>query len=87
MEKRCHHLGDIPQGHRPYLVWTARYFKSSTFFRQPEDAKMGSVPWFILIRDRLLLSGYTIFLPGRVFREQRGGAAEILSRVRVDHGN
>ena len=48
---------------------------------------MGSVPWFIPIRDRLLLSGYTIFLLGRVFREQRGGAAEILSRVRVDHGN
>jgi hypothetical protein len=27
----------------------------------------------------LLFSGYTISLPGRVFREQRGGAAEILS--------
>ena len=35
----------------------------------------------------LLFSGYTIFLPGRVFGEQRGGAAEILSRIGVEHGN
>ena len=27
-----------------------------------------------------MFSGYTIFLPGRVFGEQRGGAIEILSR-------
>jgi len=35
----------------------------------------------------LLFSGYTIFLPGRVFGEQRGGATEILSRIGVDHGD
>jgi len=35
----------------------------------------------------LLFSGYTISLPGRVFGEQRGGVAEILSRIRVEHGN
>jgi len=35
----------------------------------------------------LLFSGYTISLPGRVFGEQRGGAAEILSRTGVHHGN
>ena len=35
----------------------------------------------------LLFSGYTIFLPGRVFGEQRGGAAEILSQIGVEHGN
>jgi len=35
----------------------------------------------------LLFSGYTISLPGCVSREQRGGAAEILSRLGVDHGN
>lgn len=35
----------------------------------------------------LLFSGYTISLPGRVFGEQRGGAAEILSRIGVEHGN
>jgi hypothetical protein len=34
-----------------------------------------------------LFSGYTISLTGRVFGEQRGGAAEILSRIRVDHRN
>jgi hypothetical protein len=35
----------------------------------------------------LLFSGYTISLPGRVFGEQRGGAAEILYRIGVDHGD
>ena len=35
----------------------------------------------------LLFSGYTISLPGRVFGDQRGGAAEILSRIGVDHGD
>jgi hypothetical protein len=35
----------------------------------------------------LLFSGYTISLPGCVFGEQRGGAAEILSRIGVDHGD
>jgi hypothetical protein len=34
-----------------------------------------------------LFSGYTISFPRRVFGEQRGGAAEILSRVGVQHGN
>ena len=35
----------------------------------------------------LLFSGYTISLSGRVFGEQRGGAAEFLSRIGLDHGN
>jgi hypothetical protein len=35
----------------------------------------------------LLFSGYTISLPGRVFGEQWGGPAEILSRIGPDHGN
>ena len=35
----------------------------------------------------LLFSGYTISLLGRVFGEQRGGAAKILSRIGVEHGN
>ena len=34
-----------------------------------------------------LFSGYTISLPGRVSGEQQGGAAEILSRMVVDHEN
>ena len=34
-----------------------------------------------------LFSGYTISLSGRVFGEQRGGAAEILARIEVEHGN
>jgi len=34
-----------------------------------------------------LFSGYTISLPGRVFGEQRGNAAEILSRIGVEHEN
>jgi hypothetical protein len=29
----------------------------------------------------LLFSGYTLSLPGRVSREQRGGATEIMSRI------
>ncbi|KAL6619908.1 hypothetical protein ACP70R_035047 [Stipagrostis hirtigluma subsp. patula] len=33
----------------------------------------------------LLFSGYTISLLGRVFGEQRGGAAEIVSRIGVEH--
>ena len=33
----------------------------------------------------LLFSGYTISLSGRVSGEQREGAAEILSRIGVDH--
>ena len=32
-----------------------------------------------------LFSGYTISLPGRVFGEQRGNAAEILFRIGVEH--
>jgi hypothetical protein len=35
----------------------------------------------------LLFSRYTISFPGRVSGEQRGGAAEILSRIGVEHGN
>ena len=31
--------------------------------------------------------GYTISLSGRVSREQRGGAAKILSRIGLDHGS
>ena len=34
-----------------------------------------------------LFSGYTISLPGRVFGEQQRNAAEILSRIGVEHGN
>ena len=34
-----------------------------------------------------LFSGYTISLPGRVFGEQRGNTAEILSRIGVEHEN
>ena len=34
-----------------------------------------------------LFSGYTISLPGRVLGEQRRNAAEILSRIGVEHGN
>jgi hypothetical protein len=34
-----------------------------------------------------LFSGYTIFFLGRVSGEQRGGAAEILSQIGVEHGN
>ena len=34
-----------------------------------------------------LFSGCTTSLPGRVFGEQRGGAAEILSRIGVEHIN
>jgi hypothetical protein len=32
-----------------------------------------------------LFSGYTISLTGRVFGEQRGGVAKILSRIEVDN--
>jgi hypothetical protein len=35
----------------------------------------------------LLFSGYTLSLAGRVSGEQRGGAAEILSQIGVEHGN
>jgi hypothetical protein len=35
----------------------------------------------------VLFSGYTISLSGRVFGEQRGGNAEILSLIRLDYGN
>jgi hypothetical protein len=35
----------------------------------------------------LLFSGYTLSLAGRVSGEQRGGAAEILSRLGAEHGN
>jgi hypothetical protein len=34
-----------------------------------------------------LFSGYTISFLGRVSGERRGGAAEILSQIRVEHGN
>ena len=34
-----------------------------------------------------LFSGYTISLLGRVFGEQRGGAAEILAWIGVENGN
>jgi hypothetical protein len=34
----------------------------------------------------LVFSGYTLSLPGRVFGEQRRGATEILSWIRVEHG-
>jgi hypothetical protein len=33
----------------------------------------------------LLFSRYTLFLQGHVFGEQRGGAAEILSRFGIEH--
>jgi len=35
----------------------------------------------------LLFSGYTLSLAGRVPGEQRGGAAEILSRIGANHGH
>ena len=35
----------------------------------------------------LLFYGYTISLLGRVFGEQWGGAAKILSWIGVEHGN
>jgi len=35
----------------------------------------------------LLFFGYTLSLAGPVFREQRGGATEILSRIGVEHKN
>ena len=63
------------------------------FFGQPEDAYMGSGsmvhsdPSQSFGITSLLFSGYTIFLSGRVSREQPGGAAEILSRIGVDHGS
>jgi hypothetical protein len=34
-----------------------------------------------------LFSSYTINFLGRVSGEQRGGAAEILSQIGVEHGN
>jgi hypothetical protein len=34
-----------------------------------------------------LFSGYTISFLGRVSGEQRGGAAEILPQIGVEHGN
>jgi len=34
-----------------------------------------------------LFFGYIISLSGRVFGEQQGGAAEILARIGVEHGN
>ena len=37
-------------------------------------------------RISLLFFEYTISLSGRVFGEQRGGAAEILSQIGVEHG-
>ena len=54
---------------------------------------MGSVS--MLYFDRILnfgstsplFSGYTISLPERVFGEQCGGAAEILARIEIGHGN
>jgi hypothetical protein len=35
----------------------------------------------------LLFYGYTLSLPGCVSGEQRRGAAEILSRIGIEHGN
>jgi hypothetical protein len=35
----------------------------------------------------MLFFGYTLSLPGHVSGEQRGGAAKILSRIEVEHGN
>ena len=35
----------------------------------------------------LFFSGYTISLPGRVFGEEREGAAKILSRIGLEHEN
>jgi hypothetical protein len=34
-----------------------------------------------------VVSGYTLSFPGRVSGEQRGGAAEISSRIREEHEN
>jgi hypothetical protein len=44
-------------------------------------------PWQSFGITSELFSGYTFSLLGHVFGEQRGGAAEILSPIGVDHGN
>ena len=68
-------------------------FELSTLFGQPEDAYMGLVsmvhshPRQSLGTISPLFSGYTISLTERVSGEQRGGAAELLSRIGGDHGN
>jgi hypothetical protein len=45
--------------------------------------------WFetVFWHHPLLFSGYTLSLAGRVSGEQRGGVAEILSRLGAEHGN
>ena len=68
-------------------------FELSTLFGQPKDAlillafMVHSYPRQSLGITSPLFSGYTISLSGRVSGEQRGGAAEILSRMVVDHEN
>ena len=63
------------------------------FFGQPEVAQLGSVsmvyfdPGQNFSRTSPLFFGYTISFPGCVFGEQRGGDAETLSRIGVDHEN
>ena len=63
------------------LFWTARGCVDGVvfmFFFDPRQS-FGTTS--------LLFSGYTLSLPGRVSGEQQGGAAEILSRIRVEHVN
>ena len=68
-------------------------FELSPFLGQSENVLMWLVS--MLYYDSrysigiisLLFSGYTISLLGHVFGEQRGGAAEILSRIVVEYGN
>ena len=68
-------------------------FELSTFLDSPRMRKWGLV--YMVHSDlrqsfgiiSLLFFGYTISLSGRVSGEQRGGAAEILSWIGVDHIN
>ena len=72
---------------RPYLFrtvhvfWTARGCVDGVSFH-------GLLPFETEYRHHFpLFFGYTISLPGCVFGEQRRNAAEILSRIGVEHGN
>ena len=64
-----------------HVIWTAQGCVDMVSFH----GQLRSVQSFSI--TSLLFSGYTISLTGRVFGEQRGGAAKILSRLGVDHGN
>ena len=63
------------------LLWTARgcVVGSGSMVHSDPSQSFGITS--------LLFSGYTISLSGRVSGEQRGGAAEILSQIGVDHGS